>query len=403
MMRVFWTGNRISLYAGCVLALYLYFFVIWGHLQDLNYFPRTPNGVTSFSVFWVVARDFWNSSTLQDYSLSYIRSQVHLLDQQAKIPGDIGWLYPPTYFIFVAPIYSLPFSLMWQWTWVALSGSFFMGATEWYGHRLIRFLVIFSSPGLMLNFADGQNGLYFSGLMACVLYQQEKNPKLAGIALGLLACKPQWILLILPYWLMRREWIGLRYAILTSGLLIAISLLWLGPAVWYPGWWQGIAAAGHLIEVNPEHWRHGATIYSLVRTLGGGSQLAYLVHGLVAVLLVTKILWRSYKRPASALEKPLLILGSFLVSPYWMDYDEVGLLVAIGFLVLQKQPNNQLNWAALEWCGFVLWLFPILVPLSVWAAHVQLGPVILLIIFYIIERSEGKILSSPKFAVNSLW
>ncbi|NDU79860.1 MAG: DUF2029 domain-containing protein [Ferrovum sp.] len=388
LMKVFWTSKRIGFYAGCVLVLYLFFFVTWGHLKDLNYFPTGHNGVTSFSVFWVAARDFWNGSSLQDYSLSYIKNQVHLLDQQAKFSGDIGWFYPPTYFIFIAPIYWLPFSLMWQWTWVAMSGAFFIGATEQYGHRLIRILVVLASPGVILNFSDGQNGLYFAGLMAFVLYQQEKNPKLAGVALGLLACKPQWVLLILPYWFLRKEWTGLFYAFLTSGVLILISLVCLGPAVWYPGWWQGIAAAKQVIELNPGHWRHGATIYSLVRTLGGSSPLAYGTHGLVAVLIVGKILWRSYKRPLEPLEKPLIVLGTFLVSPYWMDYDEVGLLVAIGFWVLQRRQYSSQRWAVLEWCCFILWLFPALVPLSTWATHIQWGPLVLLIIFFIAGKNE---------------
>ena len=389
-VKAFWTSRRINFYAGCMLALYLFFFFNWGHGKDLNYYPTTQNGVTSFSVFWVAARDFWNGASLQDYSSSYIMSQVHLLDQQAKITGDIGWFYPPTYFIFIAPLYGLPLSLMWQWTWVALSGALFIAVTEQYGHRLMRILVVFASPGIILNFADGQNGLYFAGLMAYVLQQQEKNPKVAGIVLGLLACKPQWVLLILPYWCIRKEWTGLFYAILTSGILVMISVVWMGPAVWYPGWWQGINAAKQVIELNPVHWQHGATIYSLVRTLGGASQLAYLIHGLVALLVVGKTLWISRKRSPDSLEKPVLVMGTFLVSPYWMDYDEVGLLVAIGLWLWQRPKDTQVCKVTLEWCCFVLWLFPVIVPLSTWTTHIQWSPLILLVIFFVAERGTRK-------------
>ena len=116
--------------------------------------------------------------------------------------------------------------------------------------------------------------------------------------------------------------------------LVVASLLAFGSETWI-GFYRSLidTSSVNLIGGNMG-WPTIESFFGVVRSIGGGAELAWTCRAVVAAATALGVcwLWRrddiSYSLKASALS-----LGTFVVTPYLRGYDLVGLAIPFAFLV----------------------------------------------------------------------
>ncbi len=275
------------------------------------------------------------------------------------------WSYPPSILLIGAPLALLPLPLAWA-VW-SLGGVAALAA-------LVRSLGLpwFGIPALILSaaFADtfvlGQNGAYTAALLLGGLWLAPLRPGWAGLLFGLLACKPQFGVLVPICLIAGRHWRALFF----SGFY-AIGFASLAAGLFGPQVWLGFMDVTRPLMTSileapflQDYQARAVTIFILVRGLGGDLVLAYSVQALAA-LVCAFCAYRLWSRPKI---DPLLRLAAtggltLLATPYGYSYDmvvlSVGILLAVARLGLSQTSGLSLLWAWPALCPFVTyWIGP---------------------------------------------
>src|SRR5690606_15390422 len=100
---------------------------------------------------------------------------------------------------------------------------------------------------------SGQTGVAAAALLLGGALLLGRRPVLSGVLLGLLSCKPQLALLLLPALACGGNWRTLVSAGATAAALIGVSLVVFGPGVW-AAFIGDIPAAGALLESGAKPW-----------------------------------------------------------------------------------------------------------------------------------------------------
>ncbi|MEO5612095.1 MAG: glycosyltransferase family 87 protein, partial [Sphingomicrobium sp.] len=141
-----------------------------------------------------------------------------------------------------------------------------------------------------------------------------------------------------------RNWRAITGAILSAGLLVAITL-----AIW--GWpvWQAfldsLPLTRHvIIEQGATGWQKIMSPFAAIRMWGGGIPLAYAVQSIAIVAAVAAVAWISWKRDAPQLRNAVVCAAVLIATPYVLDYDYVVLLPALAFLWIDGQRHGFRSW-----------------------------------------------------------
>ena len=266
-------------------------------------------------------------------------------------PKELSWfVYPPFALLGLRPLGSLAYGPAVA-IWSLAPIPFFVLCLVWLTHRSRRALArggvepatdavllavstAVCLPLLSANVFTGQTGAILALLLMAAALCWWDRPVLAGIAIGLLAIKPQLGLLI-PFALMASgQWRAIAAAIATIAALVVVATLWLGPAIWP----QYLAMTGLFAELMGQG-------YAGIRPLAVGPYVSLLAIGLPAALAgavqlavlvgVLVIVWRAFQAStgpgdrANDLRLGLLAAGTLLATPYALAYDMPLLALAI--------------------------------------------------------------------------
>ena len=363
------TTARVRLYCQGFLMLYMAFTYL-GYVRPWLTFQRFP--VTSFAVFWAGARLALAGQAAEVYQVDHLRQVILSLDP--AVQGTFGWFYPPVFLLFVLPLGFMAYSI---WAWLAFilptTLAFWRVMKQAMGSQMVPLgkWILLASPGVWLNLWHGQNGFLMTALAGATLMCLESRPLLAGVFLGCLGIKPQWAVLF-PLALA----FGGYWRTLGVAALVFIGEWALAAGIWgwdvLLAWRHGLSEAGHLIGQGGIYWTHAPTVFAALRLIGLPYWLAMTVHGLVAAgtAVTVSLVWR--RRVPVALKAAVLMTGTFLISPYLMDYDLVGLLLP-GFWLARV--GLRTGWRVWEREWLVLaWLLPLLCPLMTVWWPLQVGP-----------------------------
>jgi hypothetical protein len=179
----------------------------------------------------------------------------------------------------------------------------------------------------------GQNGFLTASLVGGTLFLLPTRPVLSGICLGLLTYKPQYGFLFPIVLIAAAEWTVFFSAAATAVTLAFVSWLAFGTDSWLAFFhWMPRFSQAFLVEGKATWWKL-QSLYSLVRYLGGGEQLAWALQwvliGAVATTLVA--MWRSKVR--YSLKAAALAAGTLLTTPYLFMYDMMVLAIPVAFLI----------------------------------------------------------------------
>lgn len=307
-----------------------------------------PDG-SDFLAFWGAGKATAAGNPVAAYDLAV---QQHI--QTAT--GSEGWfafVNPPPFIFVVAPLGLLPFALAWI-VWVAGTWGFW----AWAGIRAFPRLwpLVIAYPGALIAAGHGQTGLLTGALLIVAADRLERQPGLAGAAIGALVIKPH-LAVLAPVWFAAgSRW---RAFLVAAGMavgLLALSWLIFGGAtlVAYTSSWQ---ASGMLMEgSNPDFLLRMTTFFAQARLLGGEG--AGLVAGFLSALVALAAVALGQRHFAGDPRGvgAAVLAASALASPYLFNYDLPFLLFPTLWLVEQGLARGFRDFEKLALV--VLWFAP---------------------------------------------
>jgi hypothetical protein len=349
----------------------------------------------------------------QQAAVAEMKSIIALSNPQRSMLSRLPNLYGPQVALLFVPLARLSFAASAR-VWAALSLILFAVCVYaiWKTRPTLRphpamvALAALAFPPLFHFFVRGQNSaLVLTCFTAAFLAFQSKRPWLAGIALGFLVFKPQFlvaiplVLLLSGAW---REFIGL---LASAAAQLAFAWISFGSAVMrayaytlfhFPRWIE--TAEPGIAHMQMHSLR---SFWALLIPWPQAALVLYILCSLVVIQWAASI-WKS---PATlALRFSALTLAAVLVNPHLFVYDL--LVLAPAFLLLADwtiaHPHHPASTAIhpLLYFAFVL---PLLGPLAQWT-HLQLSvPVFVALLWTIRRRTQseasGHILATSESAV----
>ncbi len=297
--------------------------------------------------------------------------------------GASPWHYPPTFLLFVYPLSWIPF---WPaaFLYLGLSLWMFVKAVHRFAPFPQTYWYALAYPATLYNFGHGQNGFITAGLLGWGLIWLYDKPILAGIGFGLLSYKPHLGVLIPIALLAGRYWKVLYSYVLTCLILGGVSLAVFGIEAWW-AFFNNIPVATEILQQGAINWAKMPTVFSAVRTMGGGLGIAQALQTICGLILLTSVISLWYRQASFALRVSVLCLGMLLITPYSWDYDLTVLLIALVCYTLEAEKNG---WIRGEKTVLVLcWCLPFIANSLAMGTRVQLGAVGLLVFWlYVIRR-----------------
>lgn len=286
---------------------------------------------TDFIAFWSAARAATDGFDIDPWNLRELAAF-----QAAQFPGLAGptaWVYPPFTLVLVWPLGYLPFEVAFL-AWTAFGLAAFLTCLHVViRHQRLAWPIAIAFPGLWLGIAHGQTQFVVSALMGGALITLARNPTFSGALIGLMMIKPHLAILFPLVLIAGGHWRTFASAAVTSIATIALSVVVLGPRS-IRSWLEGMSLVGAAIDEGALPVYKFVTPYTSWQLLGVPGLPALLLHACVA-LPVAWIVWTIWRRTADIrIRGSVLIVGTFLVSPYAADYDLAVMAFPIAWLAL---------------------------------------------------------------------
>ncbi len=211
---------------------------------------------------------------------------------------------------------------------------------------------------------------------------------LAGIALGFLIAKPQFLLAIPLVLLLAQAWKMLAGLILSAAAQLAFAHLYFGADVMrayvnvllHPSSW--ISAAE--LSQAPIQMHSLRSFWTLLLPWATAALALYAITS-IAALAITVVIWTSSS--PMPLKFSALILAAILINPHLFVYDLVALIPALLLLLdwALSQEDSPLS-PALKLLLYLSFILPLFGPISRWT-HLQLSVIAFAAILWTLRRA----------------
>lgn len=401
----FLTRDRIRLWALAIGAASLIALVYLAlTAQGLNDYSGRPLGTDFSNVYaaGTLVRD-GHSAAPFDPALQHAREQAIF----GHATPFYGWHYPP-FFLFVAQaLAGLPYIsalIVWQAASFALYILALARLTKTSPAPKLRadplwLLLATAFPAVFINLIHGHNGFLTAALFAGALSMLPSRPTLAGILFGLSVYKPQFGVLI-PFALIAGGYWRAVFA--AAATVIAFALVVTaayGMDVWTAFFASTDFTRHVVLEQGGAGWFKIQSVFALVRMVGGTVEIAYAAQLFVALIVVAAVVGAWNRTDRFAPKAALLCTGSFLATPYSLDYDMMILAPAILLLVADYRSNDKAPWRASAIA--ILWLTPLFAR-ALGDVYLPVGAPAILAVFALVawqERTRQAMpTSTPTFA-----
>jgi hypothetical protein len=363
-----------------------------------------------FLQFYISARLVREHRAAELYNQQVADQQLHAIVAQptlVRLPTVYG---PQVGFLFV-PLSRFSF-LNAAALWVAFSLLMYFGSlcALWRccpalrPHAQLIAIAAAAFPPLFHFFVRGQiSALLLALMIAAFLAFRANRLVLAGVALGCLVLKPQFLVAIPLVLLFARAWKPLAGLLLSAATQLAAARLYFGSGV-MNAYIDTMRHASRWINLSelplaPVQMHSLRAFWSLLVPSHSQALILFVLSS-IPVLWMTTSIWKS--RSTLDLRFSALLLAAVLISPHLFIYDllvlaPIFLLLANWILANDKQPKSS-KLGVLLYLAFMLPLFG---PLARWT-HLQLSvPVfvaILWTLFRVTTRS-GQLASSESVVV----
>jgi hypothetical protein len=389
--------ERLSVYPKIIVVMYLLVlgFLFLGDPRLINWQDSPVGG--DFSHYWTAASLALKGEPAAVYDYSRLGAAMEK-SFAMKIP--LVWIYPPVFLLMILPLALFPYlSALAVWLGVTLSG-YLLVMRRLAPHPFTIWLAL-AFPATLQNCIHGQNGFLSAALLGGGLWLLDRNPGISGLLLGLLCYKPQLAALVPVALIAGRRWKALgAMAASISGLIVG-SYLILGSAVW-SNFFHNLLSSLKVLDSGALSGNVAlllqkmTTMFSAVLLAGGGAWAAKVTQGLVALAAVAAVAWAWSREGSAAIRAAVLVLGILLFTPYEFVYDLTILALPLAWLGWEGYTEG---WRRGEkTCLFLGWLTPIVAPLLAKATHVQITPLVLTALMFLVLRRTVR--ESPAITGN---
>lgn len=311
--------------------------------------PAGPPPLLDFQVFHLAGQLAWAG----DLATAYDPVQFWAYSQAQTGSADrMLWPYPPHFNLVTAPLALLP---LWLSYVLFTGGSLLAYALALRrlagGQHVLVLAMLF--PAIVICIRIGQNAFLIGALVAWLASLILAGRTLAGVPLGLLTVKPQFLPGIGLYLLLRGQWRIIAAGGLVAAAALALATLLLGMDVWR----DFVRVMGELsryLSLGLYQYHRMTSLYAALFVLTGDAGLALAGQIGLAVVLAIGLLLASRRAWPPRHLLAAAVMASCLMSPYGYDYD----LPVLGAALALLAPDLA-RWGRRPW--------PVLLPLS-WLA-----------------------------------
>jgi hypothetical protein len=341
---------------------------------------------SDFSHYWVAGRLAMAGEPAAVYDFPRLQTFGQVV---GGIHVGIPWFNTPTFLMMVLPFSSVPYhAALFLWILATLGGYLII---IWRLAPSSQFTwLALAFPSTLLNIAYGQNGFLSVIFLGGGLVLLDRAPIAAGIFLGLMTYKPHLALLIPIALAAGRRWQTLSAMLVTSGGLIGASALLFGIDVWGAFFQKIMVMLGGLkggqisAAVTLPVWKM-PTVLSAMKVIGADLLTAAVIQVIVGLATVAIVGWVWHSKASPAIRSAVLVLGTFLVTPYSFVYDNILLAIALAGLGWEGYTGGWLPGEKV--CLSFAWIAPIY--LSFYHCWLLIVPIALLLIMAIRRMRSG--------------
>lgn len=280
-----------------------------------------------FTLFKVAAHYAMHGDALSAYIPERFAETARLF---TPILGDAYWYYPPHFFFIVAPLDwfpPIPALVVWiSFSLILLYAAFrsLLGAHT-HPWRALTYSAIF------MNADYSQTGSIIGAFVCWVLAWRERRPIAAGCMLALVACKPQFLVVLCIVLLIERRWKTLIAAGAAFAALAAITAACFGLTIWQV-WFSNTHHALQIITEHPYLWKSLTSVFTTLRSWGASIRLANCMHTFVFAGVMAFSIRFYFKRPDPRLWNATILTATCFASPYFHVYDLAMLGAAVALV-----------------------------------------------------------------------
>jgi glycosyl transferase family 87 len=304
-------------------------FVTHGWIVDANSRPLP----TDFMSLWTAGHLALRGGSLSAYE-PHLRHAAQLAVVGHSFHGYFDFAYPPIFLFVVAALATLPYAsafLIWIGLTLALYAATIAAITRC--NRAI--IVALAAPWTFAVVEVGQTGFLTAALIGTVLLNLERRAVIAGVALGLLAYKPQFGLLFPLALAAGGYWRVFGWACLSAAIAFALAGIVFEFETFAAFVHQLPASADALLRQGGVGFNKLQSVYGITRWLGGADGTGWTAQAIVTAgaAIAVVLLWRS--RAAFDVKAAGLCAATLLATPYVFAYDLP--LLAVGFAFLFRE------------------------------------------------------------------
>ena len=365
----------------------------------IEFYGQTAVGLTDgklqplgadFIDFWSAAWLAWSGRAGEIYVW---RAFHEFLETVAGAPlGPFHYSYPPVKLILTLPLAAFPYVPALA-VWLVSSWYAFYRALRLAMPGKGALLLALAVPAGYINTAGGQNGYWTAALLGGGLCLLDRRPAVAGVLFGLLIYKPHLGLIIPIALLAGRRWRAFLAASATAAALVAVSLLAFGPELWADYFHSASKLRQWILEDGKDVFHRMLSVFAAARRIGFDVQAAYLIQAAVALCAAAVVAMAWYRGAPAPIRNSLVVLGTFVATPYLVDYDLIvgAFVVAWLFAVPGRFPDRPAMIASA-----LILVAPILAAsVGKWSGFV-FGPLFLIPAFVLVARMAPEAFALPR-------
>jgi hypothetical protein len=285
---------------------------------------------TDFSNVWTAGRMALEGRAPLAWNWPTHFTAQQLAHHKTNIPF-YGWHYPPPFLLIAALLALMPYIpalIVWQASTLAVALLTVRNILPLPGTTL----AALGAPVVLVCLGHGHNGFLTAALLGGGLFLLDRRPFVAGLLLGCMVYKPQFGLVLPVVLLLGGHWRAICGALLSAGLLCALTLTLWGWPVWAAFIHSLPLTQSVVIEQGATGWEKIQSAFSAARNWGAGISLAWGIQAAVTVAAIIGTM--AVSRGAQPFVRNAMVIAAALLStPYLLDYDLVPLGMAIAFLV----------------------------------------------------------------------
>lgn len=376
----FFNSRRLIAYPVIFLGVCLVVSLAWLlRSSDLIYPQGQPLG-HHFLAFWGASR-----LALDGLSASVFDREAILAAERLAVPANrlsITWHGAPTFLLAILPLALMPYMLS-LGVWMLGGLTALAAVLRKMAPQPQTVLLLFAFPGTFINLFQGQSGFLVAALFGGALMLLQRKPVHAGILIGMLCVRPQFLPLVLVALACGRHWTALASAAATATAFGLLSLLTFGMQPWLD-FRNDMAALLGLLDHGALPLADMPSIYAMLRLLGLGSPLSYVLHFTTVAAAAGFVGWTWWRKPSLQLRAAALVTATMLSTPFLFDYDLAILAIPLALLAMD---GHFRGWLAgeREVLG-VVWFTPLIATSFAQAVGLQIGAIALVAVFAVAVR-----------------